>query len=120
MGQGVAGDQGGDEQGRQCMNQAGGWGVGASQAGEHLKGLQRAAGKHWALLRAPLSPSDFHCFKRRHDIVCTLSSGHVTRTHIQPPAILQPFMREKGNQTEGRWENPRRGLFENLRHGNRF
>ena len=55
MGQGVAGDQGGDEQGRQCMNQAGGWGVGASQAGEHLKGLQRAAGKHWALLRAPLS-----------------------------------------------------------------
>lgn len=99
-----------------------GWGLGSRSIpgwGASQRSLKGSGGA-LALLRAPSSPSDFHCLKRRRDIVCTLSSGHVTRTHIWPPAILQPFMREKGNQTEGKWENPRRGLFENLRHGNRF
>lgn len=55
------------------------------EAGEHLKGLLTAPGKHWELLRDTVSPSDW--FEPRYKVLSTLSAGHITTTQIQPPAI---------------------------------
>ena len=78
-----------------------GWGVGnrSIPGGGAFKGLLRAAGKHWELLRGPVSPSDSHSFEPRHEVLSTLSPSHITGTHIQPPAICNLSRKKKGNQT---------------------
>lgn len=84
------------------MSGAGGRGSRHAQAGEGHKGPLRAVGKHWEVLSCTVSPSDFHWFAPRPEVLstCVPARSPGPRSSL---LLSAAFQERKRKSDSGKW-----------------